>query len=91
MGPRNSSADERKRRTVEYRNGEQSSTNSYSNVVIPEGMTNNDIDSDYGQVLLIQSGNDLTEIGHNYQFINIIHSTDVGAQRRTDTKHPITV
>ena len=40
VGPRNSSADERKRRTVEYRNGVLSSTNSYSNVVIPEGITN---------------------------------------------------
>ena len=37
MGPRNSSADERKRRAVECRNGVQSGTISYSNVVIPEG------------------------------------------------------
>ena len=37
VGPRNSSADERKRRRVEYRNGVQSSTISYSNLVIPEG------------------------------------------------------
>ena len=40
MGPGNSSADERKRRTIEYRNGIQSSTISYSNVVIPDGITN---------------------------------------------------
>ena len=38
MGPGSCSADERKRRTIEYRNGIQSSTISYSNVV--DGITN---------------------------------------------------